>query len=445
MYIIDKKTLSKKYMQLIDTLKDDTLRKTFSNFDLLIMKKRFDDARELSITENILIDDYINITKQDVIRITKDFIKCKKNKNFFKKTYLYEFSKLTKLDKNSLLKYIDNISLLKISGTIRDIFLISQEISYDFILLRIVDNLSLKLSDIDSGEILFSIKKYLLKKIINYDYKKETREKETSYLCWIDTITILLQNNEIKPKEFIAICKKILNLINCSTCILWKIINAITFLETQQKFIINKELTDYKNYIHSLICISNNTNNINYDFVVNLLTKILAKKNPSKEDFYNLFDVLDIFAKKSDENKIKALNIYKYIIENNKKQNIFCYKFIRKYFIYKFFYLINNNDPVYILNEEMKILIMLFHIDAFYTFNRHEIFNKIADILRNIVLSDDKLTHSNFFKYCDVLDFILAKNSDISFPEIVEYICANKIQKQRVSKKFKLSQGYLCY
>ena len=95
------------------------------------------------------------------------------------------------------------------------------------------------------------------------------------------------------------------------------------------------------------------------------------------------------------------------------------------------------------LNEEIKILIMLFHIDSFYTFNRHIIFNSIVDVLRNIVLNAEKLTHSNFFKYCDILDFILAKNPDISFPEIIEYISANKIQKQRISKKFKLSQYYL--
>lgn len=440
MYIIDKKTLSKKYMQLIDILKEDSLRKLFTSFDLLVMKKRFNDARELSISENILINNTVNITKNDISIIIKNFIKCKKNKNFFKKTIIYELSKLTKLDKNILLTSIDYDCLCKIFKSIEDVFMISEFLSYDFLLLRIIDNLSLKLTTIDKEDKLLSLKNNLLKKILSFDYKKEIREKETSFLCWIDMVVVLLENNEINVTEFIYICKKINDLISNNSCILWKTVNAINYLSAQQKFITNKSLSNYKKNIYNNINDLNKNNTINYDFVINLMIKTLAKKNPSKEDFYNLFDILDIYAKKSIDDKFNALNIYKYIIENNKKQNIFCYRFVRKYFIYNFFLLIKHNDPVYILNEEMKILIMLFHIDVFYTFNRHEIFNKIAEILRNIVLSDIKLTHSNFFKYCDILDFILSKNTDISFPEIVEYICAGKIKKQRVSKKFKLSQ-----
>ena len=443
MYIIDKKIISKKYMQLIDTLKEDKLRKLFSNFDSLIIKKRFNDARELSLTENVLINDYVNVTKQDVIKIIKDFIKCKKNKNFFKKSYLYEFLKLTNLDKNYLLKNINDDYFLKITDAINDIYKISEQISYDFMLLRIIDNLSLKLNTLNKIKILNTLKKDILNKIITYNYNKETREKETTYMCWIDILTTLSLNKNIKHKEFIIICNKILKLTNEGTGILWKIINAINFLSSQQKNDYKEELNNYKNLIYTNIEKINNKICIDDTFVINHMVKILAKNNPSKEDFYGLLDIITLFSKKSDDNKILALNLFKYIVENNKKQNIFCYKFIREYFIDKLFYMINATDSVSLLNEEIKILIMLFHIDSFYTFNRHIIFNSIVDVLRNIVLNSEKLTHSNFFKYCDILDFILAKNPDISFPEIIEYISANKIQKQRISKKFKLSQYYL--
>ena len=62
-------------------------------------------------------------------------------------------------------------------------------ISNDFLILRVSDNLILNNeSDKDIVKDFSTLKNSILKKMSSFSYSKESREKENTYLCWIDMI-----------------------------------------------------------------------------------------------------------------------------------------------------------------------------------------------------------------------------------------------------------------
>ena len=92
----------------------------------------------------------------------------------------------------------------------------------------------------------------------------------------------------------------------------------------------------------------------------------MAKQQISKEDYYYLFDMMDIIVHSSCENKLFCLNLSEYLLYNNTKRFIFNYRFIRKYFIDIFLSWPKEKDTLPIKEKELHILINLLHTDVFF-------------------------------------------------------------------------------
>ena len=124
------------------------------------------------------------------------------------------------------------------------------------------------------------------------------------------------------------------------------------------------------------------------------------------------------------------------------KYNIFSYRFIRKYFIDLVFKIIKNFDSIDIKNKELQLLIKMFHIDHFYSFHKKDIFLNIVNILKNITMfySDTKLTNKNFYKYLDMVDYILYTNNDLSCNDFLEFLSSNKDIHNKAVKHLKLQK-----
>lgn len=62
------------------------------------------------------------------------------------------------------------------------------------------------------------------------------------------------------------------------------------------------------------------------------------------------------------------------------------------------------------------------------------------NILKSINNNTCRLTHGNFYKYCEIIDYIMAKNPDLCFPNIIDFLSANNDNKQKIAKRFKLTK-----
>ena len=87
--------------------------------------------------------------------------------------------------------------------------------------------------------------------------------------------------------------------------------------------------------------------------------------------------------------------------------------------------------------KELHILINLLHTDVFFCFDRHRIVRVILYILKSINNNTCRLTHGNFYKYCEIIDYIMAKNPDLCFPNIIDFLSANNDNKQKIAKNEK--------
>ena len=174
------------------------------------------------------------------------------------------------------------------------------------------------------------------------------------------------------------------------------------------------------------------------DEIKKLAISILSKNFPSKEDFYYLFDCLYIFSSKSNKAKDFAIDLFMYIIYFDTKYNLFSYRFIRKYFVETVFKTIKQYDSTELKNKEIILLLKMFHVDHFFSFYRKDIFENIVNILKNINNTEHKITNGNFYKYCDMIDYIMYTNNDIYSENIIEYITGFKDNKNKISKHFQL-------
>lgn len=429
-----------KYYTMTSIINNNKDKHFFNQMDSLLVKRRFDDAYELSLCENLLHVSTYNLTSVNIIKIIKDFINFAKKTNFFEKRNLYEIVKLSTLPTDKL-KLSFNISLYK---ELADIFNIvscaTKLISFDFLILKIADNFALKINNESIKTAFVQIRKNILKKIINNDYNEEKREKETTVLCWIDRILSAVINEEISPENFVTLTNKIFNLTDKTIYSLWKLLHSINYLLLQKEFSASNTLRKYKREIIKSI----NTLYNNVDFtpseVTNLVVKTLAKRFLYKEDYYYLFDVLELTSQKCIENKIHCLKMCKYIIYHNSKQNIFCFRFIRKYFIEMLFRIIDiPYENIRIKEEEISILIALFHVDTYFCFNRYEIFSKIISVLKTINNGKTKLNNINFYRFCDALDYIMSENPDVKDYEIIKHLSCKEDDVLKLKKYFILT------
>lgn len=438
---IDCKKLSlEKYTILTTILADKNNAKFFKEMDNMLITKRFDNAYELSLNENILNINSFDLTSNDVISVINSFIKISNNRNLVKKRNIYEIVKISNMPVEKLQRIFNEKKFLKLGEALINVSRETRFISFDFLALRIIDNFIIKYKNAVVLNSYQNIKKQILYKITHHSYDPEKKEKETNYLCWIDRLLYAAENKEILIDDYIKICEKVLNLINGNFIYTyWKILHAVNFLLLQQDFSTNANLRKFKRILISKINENYKEISLSQDELKKIAVSVLAKESSNKEDFYYLFDLISLTADKSIEDKVFCFKLCRYIIKQNSKQNIFCFRFIRKYFLETIFKIIRISDDFSVKEEELQTLISLLHVDAYFCFNRHDIINKIVLILRSMNNGDKKLTANNFYRYCHILDYIMVSNSDIKNPKIINDICATDSDKRRISKYFQLT------
>ncbi len=440
---LEEKNLSNlKHFMVYSTINSNDNPIFYKKMDELLIRKRFSHAKELSLNEHIYKIDMALITEKDIQKITNEFIINSKNKNLFNKRNIYELLKISNLPPQKLHKFFASEKLLNLANALDCVSRETTLISRCFVILRILDNIVIKLDKLNTSKAIFfeKIRTSVINKIIKYDFTIEENEKETTYLCWIDRLLSATINNEITTLDFQNVCDKILKITNIDISLYWKIINSINYLLLQMEFSTDKNLRTYKNKIDKIIEKKYTFMDLSIDELKNITTLTLAKELPVKEDFYYLFDCIKIFSSKSQENKDFSLELCLYIIYHDVKYNIFSYRFIRKYFIEMIFNLISVFDNIKLKNKEILLLLKLFHIDHFYCFYRKDIFNAIVDVLKNINTYEEKITIGNFYKYLDMIDYIMYANNDITNNNIIDYITSTKDNKNKISRRFRLQK-----
>ena len=419
--------------------------KTFYNsMDEGLIKKRFSNAYDLSTNEHIFKIDMFLISSKDVMRIVGDFLKVYSNKKIFQKRNLYEILKISNLSQEKLDKLYSSDKILNLINALNFVSRETKLISFDFLILRIFDNILKKAPyDFYNKDDIITSYNNLINKLKKFQYIKDEKEVETNYLCWIDRLLTCVVEKEISSEDFKVICNKIIDTTTHTIYLYWKILNSISYLLLQKEFSSHKILREYKSEIEKIIEEKYCLLNISLEELKNLTISTLAKDFPEKEDFYYLFDLIAITASKSSEDKDFCLDLCLYIVHYDAKYNIFSYRFIRKYFIDMVFKIIRNFDSIDIKNKELLLLIKMFHIDYFFSFYKKDIFLSIVNILKNIIIFNNniKLTNKNFYKYLDVVDYILYTNDDLDDNNIIEYLCFNKETSNKISKHFELQKS----
>ncbi|MBR5599087.1 MAG: hypothetical protein IKW39_03505 [Alphaproteobacteria bacterium] len=415
----------------------------YNSMDEALVKKRFNNAYDLSTNEHIFKIDMLLLTNKDVIKIVSDFIKTHKNKNILTKRNLYELLKISNLPQNKLSNLYNGDKILNLVNALEKVSRETVFISFDFLILRVLDNLIRKSSKTFKYlNYMKQLHSQIIEKLINFDYKIDEKETETNYLCWIDRLLSSVVEKEISTNDFKVICNKIINTTTHTIYLYWKILNSVNYLLLQRDFSSQTNLRFYKTELEKIIETKYSLIELTCDELKDLTISTLAKSFPVKEDFYYLFDSIAIVAMKSSEDKKFCLELCQYIIYYDTKYNIFSYRFIRKYFIEMIFKFIRSYDNIDIKNIELLLLIKLFHVDHFFSFYKKEIFFNILNILKNISTYHNnlKLTNKNFYKYCDIVDYILYTNDDLDNINIIEYLCENKEISGKIIKHLQLQK-----
>lgn len=438
---IDYKKLSlEKYTKLTKILADKNNTKFFKEMDSLLIKKRFDNAYELSLNENLLNINSLDITTNDIIPIINNFIKEANSNSVMEKRNIFEVVKVSNLPVDRLKKIFNEKKFIQLGDILTKVSRETKYMSFDFLILRILDNFTIKYKNAKVIKYYQSIQKQILTKLSYSSYEQEKKEKETIYLCWVDRLLYAVENKDIKIDKYIEICKKILELTNENfTYTHWKILHTVNYLLLQMDFSANQNLKQFKRKLVSTISESYKSIKLSQDELKKIAISVLAKEVLNKEDFYYLSDMISLTADRSVEDKLFCFKLCRYIIKQNEKQNIFNYRFIRKYFIETLFKIMKISDDFSVKEEELQTLITLFHIDAYFCFYRLDIINKIVFIMRSMNNGKTKLTNYNFYRYCHILDYIMISNKDIRSTKIINDICTSNENKKKISKYFKLT------
>ena len=159
----------------------------------------------------------------------------------------------------------------------------------------------------------------------------------------------------------------------------------------------------------------------------------MAQPTIDKENYYYLFKSL----RKSDKNKFFNLQVIEYLIYINNRQNIFSHRFIREAFFSCFYNLIELEDEIEIKEKELCILIKLLQTDIFSYYYKNDIITKIGNLLYDFG-NKKVLSGSKFYKYCDIVDYVFAKNKNIISSDTIKNILKNDIYYKNTYKRFSL-------
>lgn len=427
-----------KHALVCNFINDRFLEKYFREYDEKILKKRFDDAYELSLTENILSIDTINLKNKEIIEIIDNFIDKSNAYNFIKDRYLYE---LLKVSNNPYFRLEKTLSIKKnekLYCCLKNLVEESNYMSADFLIMRCADNFIVRTKDAHIGAIYRFLVKKILEKMIKHSYFQETKENTSSVLCWLDRIVCAKVNLDISIKEFILICKNILNTSFSDIDILWKFLHIINYLSFHEGFYGSIVLGKFKREILKKINIFYANNDIDQNKALQVCIKVLAKNTAHKEDFYNFFSTIKKLAEKSEKDKEFAIILCEYTLYMDKNQNIFCYRFVRENFMTLINKLVIKEDSIAIKEKELHLLINMFYNSPFFSIHKQEIYEKILSIMVSFPSETNTGLLRKYYKYCDILDFILAKNREINYKDLLDKLTDNRGNKDLIRQRFDL-------
>lgn len=432
---------AKKYMLVKNILDKSSNKSFFDKLDTLILKKCFDNAYEYSLAESIERINNCNLSSRDITEIINNFTCSVENNLIFNNRSLYEMVKLSILPSKKLNKTISIDNYLKIATYLHYVSHETKFIRFDFLVLRITDNFLVRIDDIKNDKLTqkyLNLKKSILEKMVIFSYSKENKNKETTFLCWIDRLLLAAVEQEIDIKSFINISKKILCLTDDSIYVLWKLVNSINYLLSIQEIDFENKLRNYKLELEKHIENRYSCSKVSDIDLENILINTLAKQTIAREDFYYLFDALIMASKTSEKNKLFSLQLCNYLLYYDHKKHLFSYRYIRKHFADNLFSMFSKNDIIEIKLKELQLLICLWFNDVFFCFEKKRVLFSIINILKSINTSEVKLNHNNFYKYCDILDYMIANDNDSSIPDIVDFLATNNQNKHQIAKHFKL-------
>ena len=413
-------------------------KKLFRDLDERVIKKCFFTLAEQSTNENILNIDTLNLTSQDVHDFFDRFIKQKNFKTLYYKRQIYEIVKLSNLPAQKLLKLLSKSNFLQLGKKLSCIVSESLNIGLDFLVLRIINNLLLKISSDDIKKLYFDIRNSIFKKLKIFPYTLEKKESISTYFCWIDLLLNATLEYVITPQDYINITKKIVYLTSKNIDLLWKISSSLSFLLQQNSFCDVHILRNHKRDVIKKINEEYLFQTFSKDDVIDIMTNTLSKKTVWKEDYYQLFDAIRLFAEKSDKNKLFCFTLLWYIFSQHKKNDIFSYRFVREYFLNTLFNIINNQDSTDVKIEEYLFLSMLISRDAF---NNHkaELFERLLLLLKSFNNNNLSISSQLFYKFCDILDFVSTKLTVLNYKNIASILANDKRTEEKIIKHLELS------
>lgn len=428
-----------KYTLICNLINDKKLEKLFCLYDEKILKKRFDDAYELSMNENILTISTISLTNKDINKIVYNFIEDFDINDFIKNRYLYELVKISNIPSLRIEKVLTEENNKKLYDKFNIFLNESKFMSADFLLLRCADNFIIKTKDSVVKNTYKNFVKKTMIKLIKNKYSPETKENTSSVLCWFDRILCAAVNLDISVGEFISINRNILNTSFSHIDILWKCLNIVNYLSFHKGFYDIAPLRKFKREILKKIKNYYSLENINKEETLKTCIKVLSKNTANKEDFYHFFNMVKILAEKDDCSKEFAINLCEFTVYMDAKQNIFCYRFIRESFINLLNQLIKKEDCTPIKEKELHLLINIFYNSPFFYIYKKDIFEKILNILISFPSKKNKGLQRKYYKYCDILDYIVANDKDLHTDNIIDKLASDKKNKDILKQRFDLS------
>jgi hypothetical protein len=431
------KLLSNKYNLILRTINNiENNKKLFTELDLCLVEKCFKNVHENYFTDNLVKLEDFDFTSQEIKDFVNTFWEINTEEQKFQ--YLKKILSITNLSDIKVQNALNKDYLIVLGNILSDVSCETKKISYDFIILQIFDNLLPKVKSKEIVNFYQTIKSNILQKLISFNYDKEKYTTDETVLFWLEKMSQYILNSDIFPLDYISLSRKILDIVSASPYLFWKNLGFVSTLLLQPKLSTNADLRKQKTYYKKLIENSYEDLCIDEEYLLNLTIKTLSLKHYSKEDFYFLFDNFYFFSKKGEKEKLYVLDLCKYVIYKNSNFDFFS-RFIRKYFVDFFFKILSKRDTSSTSQKEISILLDLFYIKGFYEFHKNEIFENIIKTLNLIYVTEDKLDYDNFYKYCDIIDFIITTNGDLKINNLTDFLLENDSDKKIVSNYFTLS------
>lgn len=419
-------------------------KRLFKIFDKQLTQQRFTNVSLLSTNENILKLSAVNTTIKDLRDIITKFLNIKKISNIYSNRSLFELVKFSNLSSQKINSSLSSQKILPLCNKLSDVSHETTHISYDFMILHIVCNLIIKLSDANYKKNLNLLKKEICHNLITKIYLPEEKNKPNTYLCWIDMLLNLTISGDLSIDNYMAICNKIVSLTCFNSDILWKISSATSYLLQISYFC---DATCLRNFRRNILNKASSENLIygnDKQKISNLLIQILSKDAIIKEDYYCLFANLLDYGQNNSEDKLYCLKIFHYLFYRHTIKNIFSYRHIRESLLNTLFKIIDNNNDTKTTESSFLLLCKLLTDKESFEPHLSDIFNKALLILKKISNNYTATTPQKFYKYCNILDYLAKRNNfktNIGLPEILANSChqAKLIKKHLKTITFKYS------